>query len=152
MAVDYHHDRQRDHWLTGQIPVMWLSVLNQIQREALLGLAHNVIVSDGLLDPNEEGMLDEFKREMELGSTIEVEYLELSGIERTFDSRRSRVIAVLNLLRLSYADGAFEIEEECLLKEISRSFELSEAEFLLLDNWVRRYIALEDEARALMRG
>ena len=131
---------------------MWLSALNQVQREALLGLAHNVIVSDGLLDPNEEGMLDEFKREMELSPTIEVEYLELSGIEHTFDSRPSRVIAILNLLRLSYADGAFEVEEECLLKEISRSFELSEGEFLLLDNWVRRYIALEDEARGLMRG
>lgn len=131
---------------------MWLSLLQPEQRKALLGLAHNVIVSDGLLDPNEEGMLDQFKREMELHPSLESDYLELEGIESVFDSRRSRVIALLNLIRLSYADGAFEIEEECLLKEISRTFEVSDDEFLLLDNWVRRLVALEKEARVLMAG
>jgi tellurite resistance protein len=131
---------------------MWLSALKPEQRKALMGLAHNVVVSDGLLDPNEEGMLDEFKREMELHPGVEAEYLELDGIDRTFDTRKARLIALLNLLRLSYADGAFEIEEECLLKEVSRAFEVSDEEFLLLDNWVRRLIALEGEARSLMGG
>lgn len=129
---------------------MWLMSLQPEQRRALLGLAHNVIVSDGLLDPNEEGMLDQFKREMELEPTLEPDYLELDGIETVFDSRRSRVIALINLIRLSYADGAFEIEEECLLKEVSRTFDVTDDEFMLLDNWVRRLLALEDEARGLM--
>lgn len=129
---------------------MWLSSLKPEQRKALLGLAHNVIVSDGLLDPNEEGMLDQFKREMELNPATESDYLELEGIDSIFASRKSRIIALLNLIRLSYADGALEIEEECLLKEISRTFEVSDDEFLLLDNWVRRLLALEDEARGLM--
>ena len=51
---------------------------------------------------------------------------------------------------LSYADGAFEIEEECLLKELSDAFGLRAQEFQLLDNWVKRLMALEQEARALM--
>ncbi len=129
---------------------MWLASLSESQRTALLGLAHNVVVSDGLLDPNEETMLDEFKREMSLSSTEEVEYLELDGIEAIFDSRRSRMIALLNLLRLSYSDGAFEIEEECVLKEISQAFEVPDAEFHLLDNWVKRLVSLEEEALNLM--
>ena len=129
---------------------MWLASLKPDQRLALIGLAHDVVVSDGLLDPNEEGMLDEFKREMELNPATESEYLELDGIEGIFDTRKSRLIALLNLLRLSYADGAFEIEEECLLKEISRAFDVTDDDFMLLDNWVRRLIALEDEARSLV--
>lgn len=129
---------------------MWLSALSADQREALLGLAHNVVVSDGLLDPNEEGMLDEFKREMELNPAVEAEYLELEGIDSRFASRKSRIIVLLNLLRLSYADGAFEIEEECLLKEVSRAFGVDDDEFMLLDNWVRRFLSLEEEARVLM--
>ena len=129
---------------------MWLTSLEPEQRKALLGLAHNVIVSDGLLDPNEEGMLDQFKREMDLNPELESDYLELDGIDEIFVSRQSRVIALLNLIRLSYADGAFEIEEECLLKEIGRTFQVSNEEFMLLDNWVRRLVALEDEARSLM--
>ena len=47
----------------------------------------------------------------------------LGGIAEIFDSRRARVVALLNLLKLSYADGAFEIEEECLLKESYRFFQ-----------------------------
>lgn len=129
---------------------MWLSSLNPRQRTTLLGLAYNVVVSDGLLDPNEESMLDEFKREMSLSPTEDVEYLELEGIEAVFDDRRSRMVALLNLLRLSYSDGAFEIEEECLLKEISQAFEVPDAEFQLLDNWVKRLVGLEEEALNLM--
>ena len=129
---------------------MWLNALTDEQRRTLLGLAHNVVVSDGILDPNEEFMLDAFKREMDLNPRLEADYVELDGIERIFSTRRSRAIALLNLLRLSYVDGAFEIEEECLLKEVSRAFGLSEAEFQLLDNWVRRLVALEQEAQSFM--
>jgi tellurite resistance protein len=129
---------------------MWLSSLTAKQREALLGLAHNIAVSDGLLDPNEEMMLNDFKREMELNPAVESQYLELGGVDEVFDSRRARAIAILNLLRLSYVDGAFEIEEECLLKEVSRAFGVADSEFRLMDNWVRRLVALEEEARAFM--
>lgn len=125
---------------------MWLSSLSTDQRHVMARLAHNVIVSDGLLDPNEEGMLVELKREMGLSELKELEYLDLQGIHDVFQDRRSRVIVVLNLIKLSYVDGAFEIEEECLLKEIARAFEISDTDFLLLDNWVRRLSALEDEA------
>ena len=128
---------------------MWLSSLSIDQRHALLRLAHNVIVSDGLLDPNEEDMLFELKREMALSDVGEVEYLELDGIQNVFQDRRSRIIVVINLLKLSYVDGAFEIEEECLLKEIARTFDITDQDFLLLDNWVRRLTALEDEVTAL---
>ena len=83
--------------------------------------------------------------------SLEAEYLELHGMDATFDTRRSRVIALLNLIRLSYADGAFEVEEECLLKELSRTFGITEEEFRLLDNWVRRFLSLEEEVRILMR-
>ena len=128
---------------------MWLSSLSNDQRHALLRLAHNVIVSDGLLDPNEEDMLFELKREMALSDVGGLEYLELDGIQNVFQDRRSRIIVVINLLKLSYVDGAFEIEEECLLKEIARTFDITDQDFLLLDNWVRRLTALEDEVTAL---
>ena len=57
---------------------------------------------------------------------------------------------MLNLLKLSYADGAFEIEEECLLKEISEAFAVDNAQFMLMDNWVKRLTVLESEAQSFM--
>ena len=131
---------------------MWLSSLTREQRDALLGLAHNVVVSDGILDPNEEDMMAEFKREMALNPDVASDYLELDGIGTIFDSRRARTVAILNLLHLSYADGAFEIEEECLLKEVARAFAIDDDDFRHMDNWVKRLVALEQEALRLMTG
>ena len=125
---------------------MWLGSLSAEQRQALYRLAHNVVVSDGLLDPNEEGMMNELRREMEIETTDEPEYLELDGIEKIFDSHASRVVAMLNLLKLGYADGAFEVEVECLIKEIGRAFDVSDEQFMLYNNWIRRLTALEQEA------
>ena len=131
---------------------MWLSTLSEAQRMALLGLAHNVVVSDGLLDPNEEGMLEQLRREMGIDAEYKLDYLELDGISQIFSTRPVRVVALLNLLKLSYADGAFEVEEECLLKEISSTFNIPDDEFLLLDNWVKRLVSLENEAESLINA
>ena len=129
---------------------MWLGDLSADQRTTLIRLAYNVMVSDGLLDPGEEGMLAELRREMEVPADLSLDYQELEGIEGVFGDRRARLIAVLNLLRVSYADGAFEVEEECLLKEVCGRFGLSERDFLLLDNWVRRWIVLREDAEQLL--
>ena len=44
--------------------------------------------------------------------------------------------------------GAFEIEEQSFLNVLCNAFEISENEFVLIENWVRRLIALEQEANA----
>ncbi|HKI73481.1 MAG TPA: hypothetical protein VJ998_02500 [Pseudomonadales bacterium] len=129
---------------------MLLTSLNQAQKEAFICLAHNVVVSDGELTVGERVMMDEMRREMDLSPAIEARYLPLDGIEKIFDSRRSRIVALISLIRLGYADGAFEIEEQCLLSDLSTTFEVSEADFARLQNWVRRLIALEREAQAFM--
>jgi hypothetical protein len=128
---------------------MWLSNLSKDQHQALIRLAHNVIVSDGLLDPNEEGMFDLMKKEMGIENSEEVEYLSLDGIETTFPDRKTRIIVLINLIRIGYVDGAFEIEEECLLRDLANSFDIELDEFELLDNWVKRLVGLEKEAQAL---
>ena len=129
---------------------MWLSQLSGQQQETMLRLAHNVIVSDGLLDPNEEGMLEAFRREMGVSADFQVEYLELEGISRVFPERKERLIVLMNLCKLSYADGAFEIEEECLINEIRKAFDVSEAQFDMLQGWIKRMTLLESEGAALL--
>lgn len=129
---------------------MWLYSLSDSQRRALLGLAHNTVVSDGLLDPNEELMMEQFKREMALAEDVQPDYIDLDTIEGVFDSRRAQRIALINLIHLSYADGAFEIEEQCLLRDLADRFGVEEAEFILLENWVKRLTRLEEEGKGLL--
>lgn len=103
-----------------------------------------------MLDPSEELMMSEFKREMSLTSSEPTGHMDLEGIENIFHTKREQVIVLLNLLRLSYADGEFNVDEESLVKEIALAFEMEDEEFRRLDDWVRRLIEIELEARSMM--
>lgn len=129
---------------------MFLASLTQKQKEAFIRLAHNVVVSDGELSVGERVMMEEMRAEMGLSPDFEASYLPIEGIEKIFDSRRSRAVAMLSLIRLGYADGAFEIEEQCFLDDLARAFDIHETEFGLIQNWVRRLNSLEREAQAFM--
>jgi tellurite resistance protein len=129
---------------------MFLHELDDKQKEAFICLAHDVVVSDGELSAGERWMMDDLKREIGLSSGFEPHYMPIDGIGEIFDTKRARVATIIALIRLGYADGAFEIEEQLLLKEICATFEITESDFSIIENWVRRLIALEKEARAFM--
>ncbi|HIG39991.1 MAG TPA: hypothetical protein EYQ14_05545 [Gammaproteobacteria bacterium] len=129
---------------------MFLTSLTEEQKKAFFCLAHNVVVSDGDLTPDEEAMMEDMRREMDLDSGFKPYYLNIDGIESIFTSKRSRSISMISLIRLAYADGAFEIEEQCFLKDLSTAFEISDDDFQLIDNWVRRLISLEREASGFL--
>ena len=95
-------------------------------------------------------MLEAFRREMSVSSDFQIEYQELAGIEAVFSERKERLIVLMNLCKLSYADGAFEIEEECLINEIRKAFDVSEAQFVMLQGWIKRMMSLEAEGAALL--
>ena len=129
---------------------MFLHELNDQQKEAFICLAHDVVVSDGELSPGEHLMMEKLKREIGLSPDFEPHYIPVMGIGNIFDSRHSRVATIIALIRLGYADGAFEIEEQFLLREVCDVFEVTEQDFTLIENWVRRLIALEKEAQSFM--
>lgn len=129
---------------------MFLASLSHPQKEAFFCLAHNVVVVDGESTLDEEVMMEDMRREMNLNESFSPQYTNLNGITGVFTSKRSRSIAMMSLIRLAYADGAFEIEEQCFLKDLAQAFEMDSASFQLIDNWVRRLISLEREANAFM--
>jgi len=129
---------------------MFLSILNQQQQETFLNLAHSVVVSDGDLTTEENVMLLEMRREMDLVSTAKAHYVDVDGAEKIFDTKRSRVVTLISLIRLAYADGAFEVEEKSFIGSLCKLFDISNQELSLIENWVRRLISLEREAQHLM--
>lgn len=129
---------------------MYLYELSDHQKEAFFCLAYDVVVSDGDLTPGEQLMMDAIRREIGLSNDFEPHYIPVEGVENIFDTRRSRIAIIIALVRLGYADGAFEIEEQFLLQAVCRAFDIPDREFALIENWVRRLIALEKEAYAFM--
>jgi hypothetical protein len=90
------------------------------------------------------------RKEMALSADFDPHYLNVEGTREIFDTRRSRSIVLISLVRLGYADGAFEIEEQSFLKVLCNEFEISNDDFALIENWVRRLITLEREANAFL--
>jgi len=129
---------------------MFLLTLNQKQKETFICLAHNVVVSDGDLSTGEQVMMQGMYTEMALDPEFEPRYINLQGIEIIFDTHKSRVIALMSLVQLGYADGAFEIEEQCFLRDLADAFEIPAPEMLRIENWVRRLLALQQEALNLI--
>ncbi len=129
---------------------MFLSSLSKAQKEAFLRLAYNVVVSDGDLTVGEEIMMEEMRLEMGIDASFTPEYLELDGIEQTFPDRKSQVIVLIGLIQLGYADGAFEIEEQSFLRVLCQAFGLPDEDFAFIDNWVKRLISLQKEAKDFM--
>ncbi len=130
---------------------MYLATLTQSQKETLICLAHNVVVSDGELAAGERQMMQDMRREMNLSDDVEARYLPLDGIHEIFDSPRSRAVAIIALVRLSYADGAFEIEERCYLDDLRKELEISDDRFEEIQAWVRRLVALDHDAETLLQ-
>ena len=129
---------------------MYLDSLTEAQKETLICLAHDVVVSDGELAPGEQAMMDAMRREMSVDDSFEAHYVSLDGVDEIFDDRRSRTVALMALVRLSYADTAYEIEERCFLDDLRKAFGISDDEFDRIQAWVRRLVALELEAEGLL--
>jgi|TARA_B100002003_G_scaffold249194_2_gene284869 tellurite resistance protein len=108
------------------------------------------VISDGELSVGERVMMEEMRKEMALSADFDPHYLNVEGTREIFDTRRSRSIVLISLVRLGYADGAFEIEEQSFLKVLCNEFEISNDDFALIENWVRRLITLEREANAFL--
>lgn len=129
---------------------MYLSLFTDEQKKTFFCLAHDVVVSDGELSVGEQVMMESMRREMSLSVDFVAHYLPLDGVEIIFDSKRLRSSVLISLIRLAYADGAFEIEEQFLIQKLCALFETTDEDLHLIDNWVRRLIALEREANGFM--
>lgn len=129
---------------------MWLMTLTETQREALIGLAQHLMHADDAVDPSEEFMLEDFRRQMKLFGNSGAPRESIEDLSVRFDTRLSRSVALLNLLRLCYADGTFGVEEESLMLRFAEALRFSDAEYRVIEDWVNRFATLEEEGKKLL--
>ena len=121
-------------------------------KKALESIFHRHKINPALIEGDSFHRYDreDMRREMGLSDDFEPHYLNVEGTQEVFDTKRSRSIVLISLIRLGYADGAFEVEEQSYLNTLCSVFEISNDDFVLIENWVRRLIALEREANAFL--
>ncbi len=128
---------------------MFLTELSAEQRRAFLVLARQVIDADRRLAIQEVERLDRLYVEAE----IEVEHADapaaVGDLNHTFDTDRSRVVVLLNLLLVAYADGRLHPREVEAVRGVAARLEVDAGTWEAALDWAGRYHRLVEEAAHL---
>jgi len=128
---------------------MFLNSLTLEQKKAFLSIAMKIIGADGILETRERQMIETMRYEMGLYNETDLPKGEIEDVAKTFDTRKSRTIVMLESISLAYADENLGGEEQKILRALALMFEISEEEATAMENWVKRYKELYQEAVAM---
>ena len=76
----------------------------------------------------------------------------MQELASAFQTRQSKVSALLELIGLGYADGEYRPIESALVGEISRALGFADDEVAGMESWVVRQTALLQEAAGFWIG
>ncbi len=130
---------------------MFLRYLTERQREALLHYAHEMMRIDNMAAAEELVRLDVLRSEA--GPQVEAEDVPLEELGSLFEDRLSRVVLLLEVVGVGYAEKGFSAKESRLANDLADALEIDKDDVLgHIESWVRRQYLMVDEAHRLMRG
>ena len=125
---------------------MFLHELSAEQRRAFLVLARQVIDADRRLSIDEVERLDRLYVE----SGIEAEHADapsgVGDLNLLFATERSRVVVLLDLLLVAYADGQLHPREVEAVRGVAAQLGVDAGTWEAALDWAGRYHALVEEA------
>lgn len=127
---------------------MFVEWLNGKQQAVLLHYAHEMMVADGILDPEEQVYMDLLHKQIRPG--VEAEPLPIDELASTFDRRPSRIALYLELTGMGYANENFDPHQSDLLRKIAETLTLSDNDVDAINCWVAALLQLMKKARDLM--
>jgi len=130
---------------------MFLHMLNEDQKRAFAALALKMTGADGAVVGREAAKLRALAGEMNL----EIEGWDSSAstgqLAAVFTDRRSKVVALLELLGIAYSDTTFQAAERSIVSEVARAMSVSGDDLKRLEAWVGDHVDHVRQALALMR-
>ena len=127
---------------------MFLENMSGGEKSAFLGLAQELVRADGVLSSKEEELLASLAAmagHQAAKGTLE----DLAG---TFQTRKAKVSALLELLGLARVDGEYQTATRAVVAGIAKAFGFGEDELGGMEAWVARQIALIEEAADFWNG
>lgn len=131
---------------------MFLTLLNEEEKRAFALLAEKMIAADGIVVGREATTLAAFKAEMGLEPRHEGRDRSVQDLAAAFGSRRSKVVALLELIGLGYSDTSFSVTERSLVFALARAMEIDAETLVDLEGWVQQHVRLIRQAMELLRG
>jgi hypothetical protein len=130
---------------------MFLTLLDDDEKRAFALLAEKMIAADGIVVGREAATLAAYKGEMGLGSEPEGEAQGIEELASVFGSRRSKIVALLELIGLGYSDTSFSVTERSLVFATARAMDIEANTLVELEAWVQQHVRLVRQAMELLR-
>lgn len=128
---------------------MFIHELSPEQRRAFLVLARQVIDADNRLAIQEVERLDRLYVEAGVGTETASAPSGVGDLNLLFGTERSRVVVLLDLLLVAYADGQLHPSELRAVRSAAAGLQVDAGTFEAALDWARRHQALVEEAEHL---
>lgn len=114
---------------------MFLTKLQQEEKEAFLELAYLMAKIDGNFSVYENPVIAKYKKEMDLEDYI-IKDLAIEDILKVFKGERSKHIVLTEILRLVYSDGIVHENEQNSIRLIKKHFGFDSNKYATFKDWV----------------
>jgi len=131
---------------------MFLRMLNDDQKRALLILAYHLVVSDNSVSDGESELLDELANGLRTDIPVTPQQLLERPSLKIFDTRQSRVALMLELLTLSYGDNQVPSAESVMIQKLARDLGFSDIETEKMKKWGESSCRLLNDALTLIEN
>ena len=130
---------------------MFLNLLVDDQRTAFAALAEMMIESDGIIVGREAATMGALIGEMGLTEVPRMEDVSVTDLAAAFGDRRSKMVALLELVGLGYSDTSFSGTERSLVSEIAHEMGVGAQDLAQIEGWVQQHLEHIRSALVLMR-
>jgi len=130
---------------------MFLGLLSDDEKTAFSHLAEKLIEADDIVVGQELDALAVLRSEMGVSTSSSTSDVSVESLARAFTSRRSKVVALLELLGLAYSDASFSLDERSFLAVVAQEMDIDNAELQKIERWVSSHVKHVEAALALMQ-
>ena len=129
---------------------MFLHGLTEPQKRLFLILAKQFVLADSKLTSAEERHLESLQSEVRAEVPGDAESYDKKELLASFDTAKSQISIILELITLGYTDGEFSEEENQFIHELATVFGISEEELDKYAHWAIKHYEVLSEGRVLI--
>jgi hypothetical protein len=121
--------------LKKELHIMFLTKLQQEEKEAFLELAYLMATIDGKFSVFENPVITKYQKEMDLEG-YKIKGLAIDDILKVFKEERSKHIVLTEILRLVYSDGIVHENEQESITLIKKHFGFDANKYATFKDWI----------------
>jgi tellurite resistance protein len=121
--------------LIKELQIMFLTKLQQEEKEAFLELAYLMATIDGKFSVFENPVIMKYQKEMDL-EDYKIKGLAIDDILKVFKQERSKHIVLIEILRIVYSDGIVHENEQDSIRLIKEHFGFDPNKYASFKDWI----------------